>query len=357
MAQTLAGAADYWPNYYLIMLDLALPAALLALPMPWLVWRLFPPAPKEVTALRVPFFGLLHGKSSSNAAIANKKRFLIGVMAWLLLVLAAAQPQWQGGAIALPLSGRDLMLAIDVSGSMEIPDFTLDGDQVTRLTVVKKTADNFVQRRISDRIGLIVFGSQAYMQAPLTFDRNTISQMLKEAEIGLAGKETAIGDAIGLAIKRLRLQPENSRILVLLTDGANTAGSVEPLGAAKAAAQEGLRIYTIGIGADQLRINVPSIFGQQIVNPSADLDEKTLKSIATLTHGAYFRAKDTAGLEEIYQQLDEIEPTVKDDEYLRPVRSLYTWPLGAALLLTLWLVLPPNWVRLKFTDQSIKDNP
>lgn len=325
------------------MLDLALPWALLILPLPWLVWRLLPRAPKNSAALRVPFFSALKDTSFSPIKRRDKTRLILASIAWVLLVLATAQPQWQGEAIALPLSGRDLMLVLDISGSMQIPDFDLDGAQVTRLAVVKNTASSFVRRRVGDRIGLIVFGSQAYMLAPLTFDRNTINAMLNETEIGLAGKETAIGDAIGLAIKRLRQQPENSRIVVLLTDGANTTGSVDPLSAAKLAAQQGLRIYTIGIGADELRINVPSIFGTQVVNPSADLDEKTLKAIAKVTHGAYFRAKDTAGLEQIYQQLDKIEPAAKDEDYFRLIRSLYIWPLGMALLLSLWLALPSTW--------------
>lgn len=325
------------------MLDFALPWVLLLLPLPWLAWRILPPATQAHPALRVPFFSVLQKSAENDIIPPTKIRLLTASIAWLLLVLAAAQPQWQGDPIALPLSGRDLMLAVDVSGSMEIPDFNLDGEPVTRLTVIKNTASSFVKRRSGDRIGLILFGSQAYLQAPLTFDRNTVDLMLNEAEIGLAGKETAIGDAIGLAIKRLRKQAENSRVLVLLTDGANTAGSVDPLSAAKLAAQEGLRIYTIGVGADQLRINVPSMFGSQIVNPSADLDEKTLRAIAKVTNGAYFRAKDTAGLEEIYQQLDQIEPAAKDEDFFRPIRSLYIWPLGAALLLSLWLARPPTW--------------
>lgn len=338
------------------MLDFALPWVLLLLPLPWLAWRILPPATQAHAALRVPFFSVLQKSAENDIIPPTKIRLVTASIAWLLLVLAAAQPQWQGDPIALPLSGRDLMLAVDVSGSMEIPDFNLDGEPVTRLTVIKNTASSFVKRRTGDRVGLILFGSQAYLQAPLTFDRNTVDLMLNEAEIGLAGKETAIGDAIGLAIKRLREQAENSRVLVLLTDGANTAGSVDPLSAAKLAAQLGLRIYTIGVGADQLRINVPSMFGSQIVNPSADLDEKTLRAIAKVTNGTYFRAKDTAGLEEIYQQLDQIEPAAKDEDFFRPIRSLYSWPLGAALLLALWLARPPTWtisLRRKHRQVSV----
>jgi len=194
-------------------------------------------------------------------------------------------------------------------------------------------------------LGLILFGSQAYLQTPLTFDRLTVSNLLYEAAIGLAGKETAIGDAIGLAIKRLRDQSEEDRVLILLTDGANTAGSVDPKKAADLAAQEKVRVYTIGVGADDMLI--PSLFGARRVNPSTELDEETLQTIADKTGGRYFRARDTESLNEIYRLLDQLEPVAMDEDTLRPVKELYAWPLAAALLLSVWLAAPTSgWQRL-----------
>ena len=190
------------------------------------------------------------------------------------------------------------------------------GDQV-----VKQVAGDFIERRAGDRVGLILFGRRAYLQTPLTFDRQTTRALLEESAIGLAGKETAIGDAIGLAVKRLREEPEQNRVLVLLTDGANTAGAVEPLKAADLAAAEGLKIYTIGVGADEMMVR--SLFGSRRINPSADLDERALTAIADKTGGRYFRARDTRSLMQIYGILDELEPAAEEEDVLRPPAELY----------------------------------
>jgi Ca-activated chloride channel family protein len=221
----------------------------------------------------------------------------------------------------------------------------LNNVQTNRLTVVQTVAGDFIERRLNDRVGLILFGSRAFLQTPLTFDRTTVKTLLDEAEIGLAGKETAIGDAIGLAVKRLREQPaEGSRVLILLTDGANNAGEIEPERETSLAVQQGIRIYTIGVGADEMVVS--GSFGSNRVNPSADLDENMLRNIAAQTGGRYFRARDSAGLATIYALLDELEPVEVDEEVYRPVRELYDWPLAAALSLTLLLGLaacPWNW--------------
>ncbi|CAG1020650.1 partial hypothetical protein, partial [Patescibacteria group bacterium] len=229
------------------------------------------------------------------------------------------------------VSGRDLMLAVDLSRSMEAQDFMLNKRPVDRLTAIKAIANEFIGRRVGDRIGLVLFGSQAYLQAPLTFDRKTVQILLNEAVLGLAGENTAIGDAIGLAVKRLKNQPAKSHVLILLTDGANTAGEVSPLKAAELAASSGLKIYTIGIGADEMI--VPSLFGSRKVNPSVDLDENTLIKIAESTGGYYYRARNTQELDNIYKRLDELEPVEKDKQYFRPRTELYTYPLAASLLL------------------------
>lgn len=324
------------------MFEFLWPLAFLYLPLPLLVWHFVPRAETaQQAALRVPFiedFQSLSGTPSQGSR--NKLIIFLLILCWLLLVTATARPQWVGEQVELPVSGRDLMLAVDLSGSMQIEDFEINGQAVDRLTATKFVARDFIERRQGDRLGLILFGRNAYLQTPLTFDLATVNTLLMESEIGLAGKETAIGDAIGLAIKRLKDNQDSSRVLILLTDGANTAGEITPLKAAELAASHGLKIYTIGIGADEMIRQ--SLFGRQRINPSMDLDEKTLTAIAESTGGLYFRARDTVELDKIYQQLDELEPVEVDSKTLRPVQSLYTWPLGLAFILSLllaWLVI------------------
>ena len=232
------------------------------------------------------------------------------------------------------------MLAVDISGSMGTEDMELGGQLVDRLAVVKRVVADFIGARQGDRLGLILFGTNAYLQAPLTFDLQTVDRLLSEAPVGIAGGKTAIGDAIGLAVKRLRQRPDGDRVLILLTDGANNVGEVAPVKAAELAAGEGIRIYTIGVGADELRM--PSIFGafgSRLVNPSADLDEDTLTRIAENTGGRYFRARDTEGLAEVYAIIDALEPVEQDPETYRPIAALYYWPMGCAWLLACLLLI------------------
>jgi Ca-activated chloride channel family protein len=261
-------------------------------------------------------------------------RFWVAMLAWILLVLAAARPERIGDELDVPVSGRNLMLAVDLSGSMDQKDFELGNRTVDRLTATKAVAADFISRREGDRIGLILFGERAYLQVPLTLDRETVKILLMEAFIGLAGEKTAIGDAITLAVKRIHDQQSEAgeQVLVLLTDGANTAGEIDPMKAAELAAQVGLRVYTIGIGAEQLEV-ASVIGGRRRVNPSADLDEETLTGIAELTGGRYFRATDTATLQDIYHLVDELEPVEEAEAGFRPVKSLYYWPLAGAFAL------------------------
>ena len=310
---------------------------LFALPLPWLVRRFLPPEPldREV-ALKVPAaaeFADLAGLRGPDGGL--RWRLAVLTLVWLLAVVAAARPQFVGDPVALPMTGRDLLLSVDLSGSMEEQDFQLNGEWVDRLTALKSVATDFIDRRVGDRVGLILFGREAYLQAPLTFDRATVSTLLDESVIGLAGKETAIGDSIGLAIRTLEDAgvEQGRRVLLLLTDGANTAGAVEPLKAAELAAQRKMVIYTIGIGADSLTVR--SLFGLREINPSADLDEETLTAIAETTGGRYFRARDTAEFAEIYKVLDDLEPAESDERGFRPITELFYWPLGAAVMLAL----------------------
>lgn len=317
-------------------IEFAWPWLFAALPLPLLA-LLLPRAPRsEPAALHFPFYAALRDSLPAHGGQRSRPRLALAVLAWLLLVLAAARPQLIGESVQLPVSGRSLMLAVDISGSMQNEDMTVRGHQLSRLNAVKIVAGDFIEQRRGDRIGLILFGDEAYLQAPLTLDRNTVRTLLEEAQIGLAGQQTAIGDAIGLAIKRLRQEPASNRVLILLTDGANTAGNVDPLKAAGLAAHEGVRIYTIGIGSGEMRVQTP--FGPRRV-ATGDLDEATLEAIAEKTGGRYFRARDTARLKQIYELLDRIEPLSEDRQAWRPVDELYAWPLGAALLLSVLIAL------------------
>ncbi len=325
------------------MINFEWPWVFFLIPIPYLVRKLFSPAEMaKDAALRIPF--LDDFKSLTGKAIVEKSSQLklwLAMFAWLLLILAAARPQWVGEAVEIPISGRDLMMAVDLSISMEQEDFQLNGRLINRLEASKLVAGEFIERRTGDRIGLILFGQQAYLQAPLTFDWKTIRTLLDESALGLAGRSTAIGDAIGLAVKRLREKEAEgekiNKVLILLTDGANTAGVIEPLQAADLAAHEGLKIYTVGIGADEMLVR--SLFGTRRINPSLDLDEKTLTAIAEKTGGKYFRARDTKELKEIYAILDELEPVEHDPQQFRPHKSLFHWPSGAALFLAAMVCL------------------
>ena len=318
------------------MWSLAWPWALLALPLPWFAHRLLPEAlGLSEAGLRVPNLSNFETlKDRSDAEQLLNWRVWVAVIAWLLLVLAAARPERIGDELDVPVAGRNLMLAVDLSGSMDQKEFELAGRRVDRLTATKAVASDFIARREGDRIGLILFGERAYLQVPLTLDRDTVKILLLEAEIGLAGEKTAIGDAITLAVRRVHEQKEDAgeQVLVLLTDGANTAGEVHPLKAAELAQQVGLRIYTIGIGAESMDVS-SLVGGRRAINPSADLDEATLTEIAQSTGGRYFRATDTASLQDIYALVDELEPVEEPESGFRPVKSYYFWPLGAAISL------------------------
>jgi Ca-activated chloride channel homolog len=320
------------------MISFVWPWAFLLLPLPYLVRKLAPAAPEpRAGSLRVPFFDAVASfhRGRHGTAVQRRSYLAAMVIAWLALVTATARPTWHGKPSPVPVDGRDLLLATDISGSMAREDLTLGGRTADRLTVVKEVADDFLSRRQGDRIGLILFGTRAYLQSPLTFDRETVRTLLGEAEIGLAGEETAIGDAIGLATKRLRNRPADDRVLVLLTDGASNAGALDPIEAARIAADEKIRIYTVGVGAD--RAAMQTAFGTRIVNPSADLDEKTLAEIADLTGGRYFRAKNVEALADVYREIDRIEPVAGEPRHVRPERQLFAWPLGLALALSLFL--------------------
>ncbi len=319
------------------MFDFAWAWVWLLSPLPLLALYGLPAAKARSSALRVPFFGRIAGLGVSGQSAAGSALWQKAVLLliWLLCVAAAARPQWAGDPVPLTATGRDLMLAVDYSGSMEIADMQIQNRQMQRIDVAKYVLTDFIQRRQGDRVGLILFGSHAYLQAPLTFDLKTVETLLMEAQIGFAGQQTAIGDAIGLAVKRLRDRPESSRVLILLTDGANNAGQLDPRVATDLAKQVGITIHTIALGADEMIEE--TFFGRRRVNPSADLDVETMQYVSSETGGRYFRARDPRELLEIYQELDKLEAIEQESQVFRPVNALFYWPLGMALLLSLAL--------------------
>ncbi len=307
------------------MIELASPWMLALLPLPLFAAWLLPAArPGRAAALWFPSYAALAAMRPSRAGGLRPAAVVAAkALAWALLVLAAAGPRFVGDPEPLATTGRDLMIALDVSGSMAEPDFAVRGRAVDRHAVVNAVARDFVARRKGDRVGLILFGSRAYLQAPLTADRGAVTAMLEESEVGLAGQETALGDAIGIAVKRLRQRPSGERVLILLSDGASNAGVLDPVQAAELAAREGIRIYTIGVGTEG-----GSWLG--LVGGS-NLDEPTLQAIAARSGGAYFRARDTEGLLEIYRAIDRLEPSAGEAAPVRPIRELFHWPLAAAV--------------------------
>lgn len=333
------------------MITLLWPALLLLLPLPWLVRRLAPPRSTERPALHAPFFQRWQRLANDEQqAVLVTTRRLPAIALWLIwscLLIAGARPLWIGEAIELPNNGRDLMLAVDISGSMRVEDMQVGSRMARRIDAVKQLGSDFMSRRSGDRLGLILFGSRAYLQSPLSFDIQTVQRFLLESQIGFAGQETAIGDAIGLAVKRLQERPASSRVLILLTDGQDTASTVDPLEAANLAADLGVRIYTIGIGADSLTLPglLGSTLGARTVNPSADLDEESLVEIAQNTGGQYFRARDPEELATVYQLLDKLEPVEVDKALYRPQQSLSAIPILIAIAVSFVLVLQQLWQR------------
>jgi Ca-activated chloride channel family protein len=317
------------------MFHLAWPWMALLLPLPWIMLRTRRAAGPNGSALYLPFAASV----AAPTATVTVPRGLLALLAaiWALLVLAGMRPQWLGQPLPLPTTGRQVMLAIDCSGSMASQD--MEGGE-SRLQVVQQVAGHFIDQRRGDQIGLILFGTRPYLQAPLTTDIPTVHQFLDEAVVGVAGPQTAIGDAIGMAIKELRRRQSTGEattqqsVLILLTDGGNDAGVMPPLEAARLAAQTGLRIFTIGVGAAAQQ----SLFALTMGN--SDLDVDLLQKIASITGGEYFRATDAQALSSVYHRIDELEPAPGDKRWLRPAAEWFTWPLALALLLS----VPAAWL-------------
>lgn len=320
----------------------AWPWMLLALPLPWLVRRLLPPVRhrQDRPALRVPWGQRLE-RIVSPAEVRSLRRMpVFAWLGWALLCVAAARPLQLGEAVQPPASARELMLAVDLSGSMEERDMRLGGAAVDRLTAAKAVIADFLDRRAGDRVGLVVFGQRAYVLAPLTLDRDSVRAQLLDSVVGLAGRETAIGDAVALAVKRLRSQQAGPRVLVLLTDGVNTAGQIDPVKATELARDYDVRIHTIAFGGDRGGM---SLFGIRLPGDEVEIDEEMLRRMAEATGGRAFRARDTDELAGIYAEIDRIEPVSRPGQAVRPRIERYAWPLAGAVLLGLVAILRPRW--------------
>ncbi len=308
------------------------PWLVVLLPLPILVWRFWPRP--QLSADNLPKLRLPNTKYVQEAfsqldspQINQRWRWILLIVCWTGLVIALMYPQWLDKHIEVSQTGYDLMLAVDLSVSMETPDFFTNRQQIQRIDAVKLVLEPFLKSRVGDRIGLILFADQAYLQAPLTLDNVAVNSLLQKAIIGMAGRETAVGDAIGLAVKKLRDRPEGSRILILLTDGDNNAGTLDPLKAAQLAKQYDIRIYTIGVGSNR------GMFRQR-------LNDKPLKQIARMTGGVYFPATDLSALANVYKNIDQTLTKTEAESRIYIQRTpLYQWPLGVAMFALLMLQL------------------
>jgi Ca-activated chloride channel family protein len=301
------------------------PWLLALLPLGWLAWHYLPAYRERQRALRVPFFNALSQAIGQTPKTQGLRRdvpqLCLNMAVWVLLVFALSRPVWVEPPLLHQQPTRDLMLAIDISQSMETRDYAqADGTQVDRLTAVKQVVKGFIEQRQDDRLGLIVFGSGAFTQAPLTLDHVSLALLLEQIGIGMAGPNTALGDAIGLTIRLLEKAPERDKVLILLTDGNDTSSVVAPLHAATMAAAAGIVVHTIGIGD-------PTASGESKV------DLASLATIAARTGGRFFRAEDSQALQQVYQTLDTLTPHQVTTLTHQPRRDLFWIPLGVALLL------------------------
>lgn len=325
------------------MIEFAFPWAFLGVLLPFFIAYILPKLKTELAvAVTVPFFNpLLNFAHQQKISINRLKQEKIFFLVWCLLLFALSGPRWVGAPQSLEREGHNIMMILDLSGSMALNDMRLNGRPAPRLMVVKQAANQFIRERQGDRIGLILFGTRAYLQTPLTYDHRSVLVRLEDATVGLAGQTTSIGDALGLAIKRLQKVPPEGRVAILLTDGANNSGVVSPLKAAELAKLEGVKVYTIGLSAEESQQG----FRNLMFNPNmgTDLDEESLKKIAEMTEGRYFRATDTNSLHQIYKTINELETLPQEEATIRPQKEYYPWPLAlACLLLFYWIITKPR---------------
>ena len=305
---------------------------LLLLPLPLLVIY-FAPAANDDNAVYLPFVPQEEGTGSPSRLLSKS----LAVVFWISLVIACARPVWYGDPVENQSQHRDVMLVVDLSGSMQREDMEYNGGYIDRLSAVKHVLADFVSKRKGDRIGLVFFADHAYLQTPLTLDRKTVTEQINQTVLGLVGKKTAIGEGIGLATKTFIDTDAPQRVMILLSDGENTAGVMEPVQAARIAKKYATTIYTVGVGAGEMEVS--EFFMTRKVDTAKDLDEKTLTQVAEMTGGKYFRAKNQQDLQAIYDTINELEPISKVTETWRPQSEWFPYPLGLALFLSACLIL------------------
>ncbi|EKO3581552.1 VWA domain-containing protein [Vibrio metschnikovii] len=302
------------------------------LPLPLLVYFFLPPQP-PTTAVPLAYLP----PSSDNHQPQQWLMKGLVLTLWISLVAAAARPVWYGEPITHSQPHRDMMLVVDLSYSMNQKDMQMGDDYIDRLTAVKQVLSDFIAQRQGDRLGLIFFADHAYLQTPLTLDRTTVAQQLNQAVLRLIGTQTAIGDGIGLATKTFIESDAPQRVMILLSDGSNNAGVLDPIEAAQIAKQYHTTIYTVGVGAGEMMVR--DFFMTRRINTAEDLDEKTLQKIADLTGGQYFRARDKQDLQTIYQTIDKLEPIQQATHVWRPQKEIFSYPLALSLLLSIILMM------------------
>lgn len=314
------------------MFDLAAPLVLLLLPLPLLAARLLPPRRISGAALAVPegIGKSLIGAGQKGAGRRERRANLLALWTvWALLLLAMAGPRTLAPVSALKVSGRDLAIVLDLSGSMVRDDFHLDGAPITRLEAVTTVGADFARRRAGDRVALIVFGSEAYYASPFTFDVEAVARRIEESAIGISGRATNISDGLGLALKRLANSQAQSRVVILLSDGSNNAGATNPRGVAGLAAEMGVRVHTIALG--------PKDLAEADEGERGVVDAASLQAISDVSGGESFRVRTTDDLVAVTVALDELESTDSDGLAAEVFHEHWIWPAGLALLLSLWL--------------------
>ena len=314
------------------------PIVLILLPLPLILRQVLGRSQTNsnisAQALKVPFFARLQNLKAVSVHSSRAVSPLLWSLVWILFVVAAARPIWIGEPITLEKEARNIVLTLDVSGSMEEEDFDINGRPLTRLEMVKRLANDFIDKRKGDNLGLVIFGSEAYTYAPLSPDTKTLTGLMDEIGIGIAGTQTAMGDALALAVQTATSVPENARIVILMSDGYANMGVVHVEEAIKIAQKAGVKVYTIGIGSDRQAIQ--NFLGFVQINSSLDLDEETLNHIAKETGGQYFRAKTSTDLQKIYQLIDNLETTQSEETTIRPRKEMAYYFLLAAL--GIWLL-------------------
>lgn len=324
------------------MFEFALWWAWLLLPLPWLLRRLTPPTQSSGVRLALPKAARFISPRQVGQPVFWQV-WILPSLIWTGLVAGLAQPQWVGEPISLEQEQREMYIALDLSGSMQADDMTLQGRQVTRLRAAHHILAEFIERRHGDRIGLIVYADEAFIYSPMTNDLNALAALTREAQIGLAGQRTALGDAVALSIRAFNDSNTSERVVLLLTDGMINSGTISADDALTLARNHQVRIHTIGIGADEMVVQ--GMFGQRRINPSAELDETFLTQLAQSTGGEYFRARNEEEMRRIYDVIDDLEPVLHDTHQMRPRRSLAHWPFAASAALTVLAFALYGWRR------------